>query len=56
MSKPRTEYERRLELRRARHQELDRRERALSNIRLVIFLVGVALGVVALVTDGLNPM
>ena len=56
MSNPDKEYQRRLAERRARHAELDRRERAVSNGRLVVFLAGVALAILVLTTDHVSPL
>jgi len=52
---PRAEYTHRLELRRAEERRLGRRERAISNSRLIVFLAGVAAAWFSLGAKAISP-
>jgi hypothetical protein len=56
VSSPEKEYQHRLAERRAQHAALDRRERTISNGRLVVFMAGVILVIIVLTTDHVNPL
>jgi len=53
---PLDEYQARLEQRRASHAALEGRESLVSNLRLVLFLAGVALLILVLVADVVHPL